>query len=70
MKIMHAMYSQHNSSKKPGINQICVECAEKLGMRIPEGHIASFWGDPCDACGELKEVTDITDFKKTNNGNT
>jgi hypothetical protein len=64
MKIMHAMYSQHNSSKKPEIRQICEDCAEKRGLQIPEGHIASFWTDTCDVCGEIKELTDIYDFSK------
>lgn len=64
MKPQHAMYKQHNSSKKPEIKQICENCAEIKGLRIPVGHCASFWGDTCDICGKSKDVTDISDFTK------
>ena len=64
MKPQHVMYSQHNSSKKPEIKQICEDCAAKLGWVIPKGHVYSAWEDICDVCKEYKEVTDPYDFNQ------
>jgi hypothetical protein len=49
--------------------QLCEDCAEKAGMRLPEGHCASFWEDTCDVCLKVKDVTDIHDYKKIENEN-
>ena len=45
------------------MNWICCDCAEKIGSRIPDGHIATFHMDRCDACGETKSVTEPRDFR-------
>lgn len=42
---------------------ICNRCAEKAGGRIPDGHIATWHWDICDACGKRKPCTQPRDFQ-------
>lgn len=53
------------TNKKPlkDVKQICDSCAQKAGLIMTYGHIASYWGGICDVCKEEKEVTDPMDFK-------
>jgi len=51
--------------KKKEIRQLCEDCAAKDGKSIPPGHIASFWTDTCDVCGEFKELTAWNDYGYT-----
>ena len=50
---------------KKEIRQLCIECAAKDGKSIPPGHMATFWTDVCDVCGEFKELTAWHDYSPT-----
>jgi thymidine kinase len=50
-------------TKEKKILKICDHCAKKRHMVMEHNHIASYWTDICDVCGEEKYVTDPQDFK-------
>lgn len=41
---------------------VCFECAQKVGGKFPEGHLATWHIDICDVCKETKSVTEPRDF--------
>ncbi len=44
-------------------NPICSDCADKIGGRMPEGHICGWWESECDVCKEVKSVTAARDWR-------
>jgi hypothetical protein len=45
---------------------LCTDCATRIGKRMAEGHIATWYPAICDACGELVTCTETRDFGHLN----
>ena len=43
---------------------ICVPCAEDREWTMDEDHEATWHVGECAVCGEVKEITQVRDFKK------
>jgi len=44
------------------IGYLCSECANKLGGKWPEGHVATFHFGDCDVCGKNKSLANVGDW--------
>ena len=51
--------------RKIDLNQIeylCASCAQELGGKWPEGHVATFHFAKCDACKQSRGLANIGDW--------
>ena len=46
----------------PDGGSICTPCADGLGGRWPEGHLATWSLGRCSVCGKTKSVCDVGDW--------